>query len=302
MAFAIAAALLDAASTGFQLLFDRGWENSRIVYEPFCTPIDSKGSSEVYHVPDAIGPMREWIGDRIIENLGRQTLELKNLTFEKTVGVRVEDFEDDRLGGYDVQFTMLGAQARLHPDELWVTALEGGFSKTGYDGVSFYSTSHPTDKAGTTWSNKGTAALDSDAFEDGVKTMRKVKNSAGQNVDPLSFGGELHLVVPPALESTALRIVGAKTVSTGGDNVNYNRAKVVVNPRLTSDIAWYLAVGNGPARPFIVQTRRKPKLTMITAPDSEDVFHKNRILYGVDGRWNVGRALPQFIYASTGAS
>lgn len=302
MAFTPSASDIELASTRFRVIFNRGWDNVEVLSEDFCEPIQSEGSKEVYFVPDALGPMREWIGDRVIEDLDRQKFELANLTFEKTVAVRMEDFEDDALGGYQTQFSMLGATARQHPDVLFTAALEGGFSKTGYDGVTFFATNHPTSKSGTTWSNKGTAALDADAFEAGVQAMRSVKSSAGEPFDPLGFGGELGLMVPPQLEATARRIVERKLVDAGEDNINFGRARVKVNPRLTSATAWYLLLGKGPVRPFVKQMRRKPKLVVLNQSTSDDVFYKNRIVWGVDGRWNVGRALPQFAYGSTGAS
>lgn len=302
MAFTPSSSDIELASTRFRVIFNRGWDNVEVISEDYCEMITSEGSKEVYFVPDALGPMRQWIGDRVIEDLDRQKFELSNLTFEKSVAVRVEDFEDDTLGGYQAQFSMLGASARQHPDILFTTALEQGFSKTGYDGVTFFSTAHPTAVSGTTWSNKGTAALDADAFEAGVQAMRKVKNSAGQPFDPLGLGGELGLMVPPELEATARRIVERKLVDAGEDNVNFGRAKVKVNSRLSSTTGWYLLLGKGPVRPFVRQTRRKPKLVVINSATSDDVFYKNRIVWGVDGRWNVGRALPQFAYGSTGLS
>ena len=45
--------------------------------------------------------MREWIGDREIQNLSASDYTIKNKDYELTVGVDRNDIEDDTLGIYN---------------------------------------------------------------------------------------------------------------------------------------------------------------------------------------------------------
>ncbi len=68
---------------------------------------------------------------------------------ESTVGVRRDDFSDDRLGIFKPMFTGMGRLAKRRPDEPIFELLAGGFVETRYDGRPFLSELHPsTDKAG----------------------------------------------------------------------------------------------------------------------------------------------------------
>ncbi len=52
---------------------------------------------------------------------------------------------------------------------------------------------------------------------------------------------------------------------------------------------WWLLSTNRPLKPFMHQVRKKPEFVAKTNPnESDDVFIKNRYLYGVDARCNVG--------------
>lgn len=296
----INSANIEAASTGYRALFNMGFEQATTQHGPFCQEVPSTFTKEEYHLPSALGQMREWVGDRVIEDLARNAITMRNKTFEKTVAVTEEDFEDDNLGLYNDQFKALGVLAAAHPDVLFAEALEAGFTANGYDGVAFFSDAHPTSKSGVTWSNKTTKALDAEAFEKAYAELLSVKNDAGEPLDVMAFGGKVYLVVPPALQSAAEKIVNAQFLAGGETNTNFGKAVVMVNRRLTSDVKWYLIIGGGALKPFLKQIRRKPRLRSLSREDNETVFMKRKIVWGADGRWAVGRALPQFAHASTG--
>ena len=86
--------------------------------------------------------MREWIGDREVQNLTASDYTIKNKSFELTVGVDRDDVEDDKLGLYTPSIQMLAQSAAAHPDELIFDLLTSGFSAKCFDGQPFFSASH----------------------------------------------------------------------------------------------------------------------------------------------------------------
>lgn len=290
-----------AALTGYRVIFTEGFSAAKPIHAPFCDEVTSTHAREEHHLPGDMAQLREWVGDRQRRNLGRFKYTLDNKKWELTVTIPEDDFEDDSLGLYNSQFRTMGSLASLHPDKLFAEALEAGFDEDGFDEVPFFATTHPSDGGLADQSNKGVAALDATAFVAGVTNLRKRKNRKGEPIDVVNMGGRLYLCVPPDLESTADGIVNVANLTGGASNPNYKKAEVIVMPRLTSTVKWYLMVGGGPLRPFINQMRRKPRLVIKDGPSDEGVFNRGEVEFGVDGRWNLGYGLWQLAYGSTGA-
>lgn len=58
---------------------------------------------------------------------------------------------------------------------------------------------------------------------------------------------------------------------------------------VVADPKWFLLCTRRPLKPFIHQVRKRPQFVAKTDPqNSDDVFMKNRYVYGVDARSNVG--------------
>ncbi|SEN51652.1 Mu-like prophage major head subunit gpT [Gemmobacter aquatilis] len=72
-----------------------------------------------------------------------------NRKFETTIRVRREDIEDDRLGVYTPQISMMAHSAAVHPDELVFEVLRRGFEADCYDGQPFFDADHPVLLNGT---------------------------------------------------------------------------------------------------------------------------------------------------------
>lgn len=293
-------AAVRAASTGYRALFTQGFEAAAPTYPEFVFEVPSTKSTEVHHLPGGLPQLREWVGDRQVQNLRRYKYQLDNSDWELTVGVPRNAFEDDELGLFNAEFRAMGAAASLHPDKLFAQVLEAGFDEDGFDGVPFFSNSHPVD-SGSAQDNMTDELLDADAFNAGIRSLRSRKNRMGEPIDVLGMGGELTLVVPPALEATARGILLAQFGANGATNTNFGRAKLKVFSRLTSDTAWYLLVGGGPLRPFIHQMRKRAELVVRDGPTDDSMWNKKEIQYGVDGRWAVGYGLWQLAYGSDGS-
>ena len=97
-----------------------------------------------------ISDLREWIGDRVVKALVLHDYAIRNKPFEQTIGVSRDAIEDDTYGIFGPRFTMLGDNAKRHPDKLIFALLKAGFATNCYDGQYFFDTDHPVTVNGVT--------------------------------------------------------------------------------------------------------------------------------------------------------
>jgi len=138
----ITPAVLQALGQGFNAAFSRGFGGVAPMYGQVAMTVPSTTSAENYGWMKDLPGMREWVGPRVIHNLEASTAQLKNKTYEHTIGVNVDDIEDDKLGIYTPMFAMQGEIAARHPDDLVWGLLRNGFSTAGFDGKPFFSANH----------------------------------------------------------------------------------------------------------------------------------------------------------------
>lgn len=281
---------------GFNTLFNKAFMAQQPSYEQIATVTPSTTDSENYAWLGDIPGMREWIGDREIQNLSGSDYSIKNKDFELTVGVPRNAIEDDKIGLYNPSVQMLGQSAAMHPDKLVFTLLGQGFAEKCYDGESFFSDNHKVGKKKV--SNKGTAKLTLPAYIAARAAMMSLTNSKG---DPLGLVPDL-LVVPPALDAAARDILIADYIN-GTKNTMQGTAKPLVAPQLAGqDSSWFLLATNWPIKPLIYQQRQKAKFVSLTAETDQNVFMKKTYVYGVDSRGNTGFGFWQMAFGSDGSA
>lgn len=132
---------------GFNMAFQSGLGTAESQYEKISMTIPSSTSENVYPWLGKLAGMREWLGDRQINNLEAHQYSIRNRKFETTVAVRRDDIEDDNYGIYNAMFADLGSQASIHPNQLVFKALADGITAKCYDGGPFFSTGHKVGKA-----------------------------------------------------------------------------------------------------------------------------------------------------------
>lgn len=274
-------------------------------YDQVCTEVPSSGEFSTYGWFAKMPALREWIGDRVAQNLATYSQIVTNKAYELTIEVDRPKIEDDAYGIYTQQFQMLGVQAKRQPDVLMASVLRNGQSTACWDGVNFFSATHPN----SYFTGQITAATQQNYWSTGLaltldnyQTMRSTMMSyVGEDGLPLGVTPNL-LVVPPQLEVTARLICESKYVGItpmGGitmvgqsENPLFGSAKVLVVPQLSADsTTWYLLDTTKPIRPFLYQNRKSPELVMRTNVDSEPVFVRNQFQYGVDMRGAAATAL-----------
>lgn len=280
--------------TAFNTLFTQAFDGQKPTYEKIATVVPSTTESETYAWLGDIPGMREWVGDREIQNLTGSDYTIKNKDFELTVGVDRNAIEDDKIGLYRPSIQMLGESAAMHPDELVYELLASGFTALCYDGKAFFAAAHVVGENAV--SNKLTDKLTPEAYKTARAMMMNFKNSKGRS---LGLVPDL-LVVPPALEAAARDILVADFVN-GTKNTMQGTADIHVEPRLKSDSAWFLLCTKRPIKPLIYQQRKKAKFVSKTAETDDNVFMSKKFLYGADSRGNAGFAFWQMAIGSDGS-
>ncbi len=134
---------LQALFTSFNFAYNQGFDGAVSHVGDVAFDAMSSTSEEVYPFLGQFPLLREWVGDRVINQLAVHGWSIKNRKFETTVSIKRDVIEDDRYGVYGPMFKQLGVTARLHPDSLVFPLLNTGFTALCYDGQPFFSANHP---------------------------------------------------------------------------------------------------------------------------------------------------------------
>jgi phage major head subunit gpT-like protein len=138
---------LNAFFTGTSALFNRGFEGAPSYYEQVATVVPSSARDENYGWMGSFPALREWLGNRVINNLSVKSYTVTNKPFESTISIPRDDFEDDRVGVFSPMFQEMGRSAKEFPDTLVFNLLKQGFTSECYDGQFFFDTDHPVGDA-----------------------------------------------------------------------------------------------------------------------------------------------------------
>jgi phage major head subunit gpT-like protein len=235
----------------------------------------SMSAANFYGFLDLVAGFREWVGDRIWNDVRSQKYVVPNRIFETSTSVGRQDIMNDQYGIYGPIIQM---KAEAWPELLATLIVQALIlNPKCFTEKAFFATNHALGK--NTLSNKSTDALTAAAFEAAILAAAEWKYSNGELIKPRWT----HLVVGEKLRSTAFGIVKsdklasivknvAGTENVGGTtiaNPNYGRAELVVLPDLAGDYDdyWMLLDCSRPMKPVALQIREVPKPKMDTDPD-----------------------------------
>jgi phage major head subunit gpT-like protein len=289
---------LNALSRSLRALVFQAREEYRPFWNRIALESRTEGRVGTYTWLEDFPTMREWTGERQVQNLSLKTVNLENADWEMTFAIARKDVEDDLLDQVGANAREYAFRWAQHDDYLVTQLLLKGFSAQGPDGANFFGT-HRVGKKN--YQNAGTAPLTREAFRAALANMRSLQDSRGY---PLGFFLDRPLlIVGPQLAPTATEIVGVQTLPNGGANPDYGAAEVVVNPWLVDSYAgyWFLVDGSRPIKPLILQRRMDPEWVAKTDPEDDHVFRHNEFVFGVYERKAVGYLYWQLAYGSTGA-
>lgn len=290
-------AALQQIFVGFKTIFNKAFETSKPIYEKIATVVPSSTKTESYKWLGKIPRMREWIGDRQIQNLGAFEYEIKNKPFEVTISLDKEDIEDDTIGIYTPIVQSMSESAAMHPDQIVLPLLPNGFTKKCYDGKNFFATDHKEDK-NEPQSNMSTYALSLETYGDARAALMSIKDEQGK---PMNIAPNL-LVVPPQLEGIARKILFAENIDSTTNIYKDSAELLVVSELSVHPTKWFLLDTTKPVKPLIFQQRKKPEFVAKDNIKDDNVFFNKEFIYGVDSRDNAGYGLWQLAYGSTGAT
>lgn len=173
-------------------------------------------------------------------------------TFRKGIQISKELYDDDQTRLMRKRSTWLGTSAKRTYDYQAFSVFRNGFNTafTSYgDGKPLFSTNHTRKDGGTAQSNASSTGLvlSDDNLETGLQALRNVVDNAGQLIN-VGDAGRIVLLVPLALEKTAVRITESELVAGSQNNdINIYRGKIdVIATRWIgalaggSNTAWYL--------------------------------------------------------------
>lgn len=286
------------ASAGLKTAFNEAFDEAEPKWPLVATEVKSESGQEVYGWIGKMPQMRKWIGERQIQNLSEHDYTIKNETYESTIGLNVDDVDDNALGFYKPTVANMAKSAKLFPDKHVFSLLKIGFVEKCYDGKPFFSTVHPNGK--DKYSNMGTKKLSAEAYGIARSSMLSIVDPDSGDVLDLDPGT---LVVSPQNEAVAKRIVESEKLENGENNPYYKTAKVLMVQTLaTMPDAWFLLDTAQALKPLIYQNRKSAEFASMQSITDEHVFISNEVLHGVKARAGFGYGFWQMAYGSNGTT
>ncbi|MFT8645673.1 Mu-like prophage major head subunit gpT family protein [Gluconacetobacter sp.] len=141
---AISPANLQVLNANVNLSFNRYLQVAPSHYAEIAMVVSSSSRENFYPRMDEIPGLRRWAGDRVVHQLSMSNWTIPNETFEETISLKREDFEDDQFGIFNIAIQQLGYNAGALPDLLTFGLLEKGTTTRCYDGQNFFDTDHVT--------------------------------------------------------------------------------------------------------------------------------------------------------------
>lgn len=128
--------------TGFKAAFQGGLGMVSPTWERIATGIPSTTREEKYAWLGQFPRIREWLGDRVVQNIAAHDYAIRNKDYESTVAVDRNDIEDDSYGVFTPLMTEMGRSVSAFPDETVYGLAARGFTEKCYDGLPFFSDAH----------------------------------------------------------------------------------------------------------------------------------------------------------------
>lgn len=260
--------------------------------------------------------MREWVGDRILNDIESNSLTIVNRLFEDSIRMKRTEIEDDKVGLYLPRAKILGQIAQSFRDQLLIEALVRGTTTKWADGDNVFSDTRTYGDA--TIDNYATTAFDEagvawDAIRNAMMSYR------GHQGQPLMFGAPRFVIVHgPALRTKMWRAFIASQGSKLDDGLStyidasnpyQGQAIPVESPYLINGFVdskgtthnaanyWFVIVDFFGFRPLVYQDRLGPEFqSQMATNDSEYVVLRDEYVWGVRMRGEAFIALPHMVY------
>lgn len=135
---------LQTLGVGFNTAFKNGLlATAASQWERVATRVPSITGENEYGWMGNLPGVREWIGDRQVQNISTSGYRIRNKDYELTLGVERNHIEDDNIGIYGPLFQQMGASVGSQYDLSAYGLLKAGWTTPCYDGQYFFDTDHP---------------------------------------------------------------------------------------------------------------------------------------------------------------
>ena len=274
----------------FMKAFDNGESPQEIM--PLIMETTSTSDKEKYGWLGQVPQMREWLDERQLSGLPDFDYEIPNKDYEATLKVNRNVMEDDQIGAVMIRIRDLAARALTHPRVLFFNQLVVGETALSYDGVPFFSASHP--ESGTAQSNlyTGTASAQYTTAEfqaDFIGARAQMQQFEDEQGEPRNEGElDLYVVARPELRGVLDEVFTASMLNNTTNTLK-GAAKYIISSRLPKANArdWYLMDASGNMKPMIMQMRKRIEFQS-QEQNSNAGFMRKEYLYGVDYRVGFG--------------
>jgi len=271
--------------------------------------------------------LRRWIGGRNPKGLRENGIDIKNLKYESTLEVDVDDLRRDKTGQIKIRIGEQVDRAIAHWASLLSTLIINAESTVCYDGQFYFDDDHSEGKSGSQ-SNDLSASDYSDlavttptnptanelakVILKMIQHMYTLKDDQGEPMN--EFARKFLVMVPVPFWGAALQAITSQRLDTGSgtvDNPLYNQAAksgedkfeldLAPNPRLSWTNKLAIFRTDGRAKPFIRQAESLDGSLPASINDesygikvavigegSEEEFKFGRHLYGIETNRNVG--------------
>jgi len=282
------------------------FDDAVMAAEPYwptlCTEVNSTHKEETYAWLLRMRGMREWLGERVYQDLTAARYTIANKLWEDSLPVEETDVEDDSVGIYRNLAEDFGNEAVHHPDELVFDLIQAGATTACYDGQPFFDASHVTQNSGVQ-SNKLTATVSDTAavtalefraaYNQGINAMLKFKDNLGRPfLRPRINKGQPDLIclVPVDMQDAADTAFNAQIINNTSNRVVNRPRSVETISYLSDQLSFYILNVGRSVKPFVFQKRRPLRRQVKGIGDYE--FKDLKLL--ADARYNAGYGLWQF--------
>ncbi len=134
---------LNALTAAVNMRFNAGLARAVTPWNVIAMEVPSGTAENVYPFLVGLGSIREWVGDREIQNLSKGEFRIANKDYEETHGVPRNAIDDDSYGVYGPIFEQTGQNVAAFPGDMAYATLKLGHTTLCPDGQYFFDTDHP---------------------------------------------------------------------------------------------------------------------------------------------------------------
>lgn len=257
--------------------------------------VPGAGAANMYFWALNAAGFREWVGDRVFNDVLANRFQVDHVTFEKTDRLPRNAIKDDTFGVFGDTIRMSAQAWQELKYQLVINVLIN--NPKAFDGLAIFAANHKYGK--NTIANLTTDALSASSFNAAYTASGAWKFPDGSNVRPRWT----HLVHGPALRAAVAALIESQyTDAQFSANPNYKKVVPVEIGELSGDQAnyWFLVDGSKPVKAVCRQTREEAQPFMDSRVEQVERTGYFDVL--ATGRAAASPTMPHLIYAGRAAA